>query len=203
MTHVVASLSKQNYNCVTYVLRKTFILEGLSLISPEREEYEKREFINKGWGTEGFYSMGVQTCLLSWFYCKIFPILTKLRNGQRSANNEKGVFSQLPIWMRMRQWGISAWGIQTGPLAAHSAHCILKFFPTSHFPFLLPQSQRANNEKGEIPIWMRLRGSSAWGIQPGPFVALWANFVLKLFNLLHFHTEEPIPITAVICLILS
>ena len=40
-------------------------------------------------------------------------------------------------------------------------------------PFLLPQ--RANNEKGEfsqLPIWMRLRGFSAWGIQTGPIAAL-------------------------------
>ena len=39
--------------------------------------------------------------------------------------------------------------------------------------FLLPQ--RANNGKGkfsQLPIWMRLRGFSAWGIQTGPFAAL-------------------------------
>ena len=40
-------------------------------------------------------------------------------------------------------------------------------------PFLLPQ--RANYEKGkfsQLPIWMRLWGFSAWGIQTGPFAAL-------------------------------
>ena len=41
-------------------------------------------------------------------------------------------------------------------------------------PFLsLPQ--RANNGIGEfsqLPIWMRLRGFSAWGIQTGLFAAL-------------------------------
>ena len=40
-------------------------------------------------------------------------------------------------------------------------------------PFLLPQ--RANNGKGkflQLPIWMRQRGFSAWGIQTGPFAAL-------------------------------
>ena len=39
--------------------------------------------------------------------------------------------------------------------------------------FLLPQ--RANNGKGEfsqLPIWMRLRGFSAWSTQTGPFAAL-------------------------------
>ena len=48
--------------------------------------------------------------------------------------------------------------------------------------------QRANNEKGEfsqlLPIWIRLRGFSAWGIQTGPFAACWANFVLKFLQLL-------------------
>ena len=55
--------------------------------------------------------------------------------------------------------------------------------------FLLPQ--RANNGKREfiqLQNWMRQRGFSAWGIQPGPFAALWAHFVLEYFQLFHFHT---------------
>ena len=55
--------------------------------------------------------------------------------------------------------------------------------------FLLPQ--RANNEKREfsqLQKWTRQRGLSAWGIQTGPFAAWWANFVLKFFQFLHFHT---------------
>ena len=48
---------------------------------------------------------------------------------------------------------------------------IFTFFPfILGSPFLLPQ--RANYEKGEfsqLPIWIRLRGFSAWGIQTGSF----------------------------------
>ena len=47
----------------------------------------------------------------------------------------------------------------------------------------------------QLPIWMRLRGFSAWGIQTGQLAALWAPFVLKFFQLFHFHTGEPILIT--------
>ena len=46
-------------------------------------------------------------------------------------NNEKGEFSQLQIWMRQR--GLSAWGIQTGPLAALLAHFVLAIFKTFYF----------------------------------------------------------------------
>ena len=58
----------------------------------------------------------------------------------------------------------------------------------------------AQFEKGEfsqlpIPIWMRQRSFSAWGLQTGPFAALEAHFVLKFFQLLHFHSGEPILIT--------
>ena len=59
--------------------------------------------------------------------------------------------------------------------------------------FLLPQ--RANSEQGEFckfQKWMRQGVFSAWGLQTGPFAALWAHFVLKCFQLFHFHTGEPI-----------
>ena len=41
-----------------------------------------------------------------------------------------------------------------------------------------------------FPIWMGLRGFSAWGIQTGPFAALSAHFVLRFFQLFHFLTGE-------------
>ena len=51
---------------------------------------------------------------------KIFNFFTFILGSQfllpQRANNGKGKFLQLPIWMRQR--GFSAWGIQTGPLAA-------------------------------------------------------------------------------------
>ena len=43
----------------------------------------------------------------------------------------------------------------------------------------------------QLPIWMRQRGFSAWGIQIGPFAALEANFVLKFFQLLTFILGSP------------
>ena len=38
-------------------------------------------------------------------------------------------------------------------------------------------------------------GFSAWGIQTESFAALLASFLLKNFQLSHFHTGEPILIT--------
>ena len=59
-------------------------------------------------------------------------------------------FSQLQNWMR--QMDFHAWGIQTGPFVAHSAHFVLKISHHFHFHtgehFLLPQ--RANNGKSGI-----------------------------------------------------
>ena len=43
--------------------------------------------------------------------------------------------------------------------------------------------------------WMRQRGFSVWGIQTGPFAALWAHFILNDFQLLQFHPGRPILIT--------
>ena len=39
------------------------------------------------------------------------------------------------------------------------------FHSTSYYP-------RSNNEAPNIPIWVRLMGFSAWGIQTGPVAAL-------------------------------
>ena len=49
--------------------------------------------------------------------------------------------------------------------------------------------------KRERRKWMRYWGLNTWGIQTGPFAEFRANFVLKIFQLLHFHTGEPILIT--------
>ena len=52
----------------------------------------------------------------------------------------------------MRQRGLGAWAIQTGPFAARQAHLAAENFQFFHFhtggQFLLPQ--RANNGKREI-----------------------------------------------------
>ena len=55
--------------------------------------------------------------ILFWNFSNFFTFIlgSQFLLPQR-ANNGKGKFSQLPIWMRLR--GFSAWGIQTGPLAA-------------------------------------------------------------------------------------
>ena len=97
----------------------------------------------------------------------------------------------------MRQRVFSAWAIQTGPFAAHSAHFVPKISTFSTFilgsQFLLPQ--RANNGKREFSQpqkRMRQWVFSAWNIQTGPFATLLAYFVEKEFPLFHFHTGEPI-----------
>ena len=62
--------------------------------------------------------------------------------------------------------------------------------------FLLPQ--RANNGKREFSQpqkWMRQWVFSASDIHTGPFVSLYAYFALKVFQLFHLHTGEPILIT--------
>ena len=53
-------------------------------------------------------------------FSKFYNFFTFILGGQfllpQRANNEKGKFSQLKKWTRLR--GLSAWGIQTGPFAA-------------------------------------------------------------------------------------
>ena len=62
---------------------------------------------------------------------------------------EKGQFIQLQNWMR--QWGFSAWNIQTGPFSAHRALFVLIFLQLFHFhtgsSFLLPHRTQYR-EKG-------------------------------------------------------
>ena len=65
---------------------------------------------------------------------KIFNFFTFILGGQfllpQRANNGKRGFIQLQNWMRQR--GFSAWGIQTGPFAAHWAHFVPKDFQLFH-----------------------------------------------------------------------
>ena len=75
--------------------------------------------------------------------------------------------------------------------AANANHFALSYYS---------EERKAGNEKMEIelshlPIRVRHRIFSAWGIQTGPFAALEAHFVLKIVHLFHFHTGEPILIT--------
>ena len=62
----------------------------------------------------------------------------------------------------MRQRRFSAWGIQTGPFAAHLAHFVPEDFQLFHFhtgrPILITPEQMANNGKREFfqpQNWMR------------------------------------------------
>ena len=66
---------------------------------------------------------------------KIFNSFSFILGGQfllpQRANNGKGGFIQLQNWMR--QGIFSAWGIQTGPFAAHWAHFVPKDFQLFQF----------------------------------------------------------------------
>ena len=137
--------------------------------------------------------------ILPWIFSYFF---TFILGGHfllpQRANNGKGEFTQLQNWMR--HMDSSAWGIQTGPYAAHSAHFAMKIFHLFHLhtgePILI--TQRANNEKREfsqLQKRMTPRGFDAWGIQTGPFAACWVAFVLEYFHHYHLHTGEPILIT--------
>ena len=91
--------------------------------------------------------------LLSW---KNFNFFTFILGGQfllpQRANMEKWEFIQLQNWMRQR--GLSAWCIQTGPFAAFSAHFVLEDFQLFHLHtgrtiLITPESQ--SWEKGVPP----------------------------------------------------
>ena len=65
---------------------------------------------------------------------KIFIFFTFILGGQfllpQRANMQEREFSQLQNWIRHR--GLGAWGIQTGPFAAHWAHFVPKDFQLFH-----------------------------------------------------------------------
>ena len=77
------------------------------------------------WGIKNFTNFFTGTRIFTdgmpvyrWYgkFSKLATLLGSQFLLPQRANNGKGEFSQLQIWMRQR--GFSAWGIQTGPLAA-------------------------------------------------------------------------------------
>ena len=62
--------------------------------------------------------------------------------------------------------------------------------------FLLPQwANNGKREHSHPQKIMRQWVFGAWGIQIGPFAAIWAHFVPQNCQLFHFHTGRPILIT--------
>ena len=103
----------------------TFILGGQFLL-PQRANTEKREFFQlqnwtrqRGLGAWGIRIGPFAACEANFIF-KILQLFHFYTGGHfllhNRANNEKREFSQLHIWMR--QGGLGAWGIQTGPFAA-------------------------------------------------------------------------------------
>ena len=104
----------------------TFIL-GSQFLLPQRANNGKREILatSKLDETEGFECLGHSNWTicspLSPFCSEIFPTFSLSYWGAHSYYPRGlimgvGRISPFPIWMRLR--GFSAWGIQTGPLAA-------------------------------------------------------------------------------------
>ena len=59
-----------------------------------------------------------------------------------------------------------------------------------------PRGWMAENWKnGNLPLWVRERDFSAWGIQTGPIAAFYANFVPQILQFIQFHAGRPILIT--------
>ena len=107
-------------------------------------------------------------------------------------------FTQLQNWMS--KMDSNAWGIQTGPLATHSAQLVLKILHPLHFhtgePFLdTPEAKKWKGEFTQLQNRMLRIDCNASGIQTGPCAAHSAHFVLKLFHLFDFYTGEPFFIT--------
>ena len=101
----------------------------------------------------GNYDVNVNVYLsLPWSY-KAYPpegVVSANVNERRDIRtfevnrNTVVEFTQLHYWMR--QMNFNAWGIQTRPLAAHTAHFVLKIFHLFHLhtgePFLItPEGQ--------------------------------------------------------------
>ena len=132
-------------------------------------------------GFQCFWHSNWTICsLLSCFCPKQFPTFSLSYWGansyyprERKAENGKMEFSQ-PEWETRNSVALAFKLDHLQPvklLLSQKISNFLTFILGS--PFLLPQ--RANFEKGEfsqLPIWMRQRGFSAWGIQTGPFAAL-------------------------------
>ena len=142
-------------------------------------------------------------CLLSQSCSQSFPTFpssyweaNSYYPREREAENEKMVFTR-------NGWYTGVWV----PGAFKLDHLLpvkpILFSQFSNFStfilggqFLLPQREEGWKwEKGIIQPEMKQRDFSAWGIQTGPFAALWAHIVPKDFQLFHFHTGRPILIT--------
>ena len=130
---------------------------------------------------------------------------------ERPDDHNQQLPSPLPVfcndeWLGnfpKNEWDTGAWlpqVIKLGHLHPVKTLLFIQIFNFCTFilgsPFLLPQ--RANNQKREfskLQTWMKQRGFSARGIQTWSFSSCWDTFVHTFFQLLHFHTEEPILIT--------
>ena len=108
----------------------------------------------------------------------------------------------IPYYPRkMRKWnspnlskteGFECKGHSNWTICNHLSQFCSEIFPTFDFhtgecQFLITPGN------GILPTWVRHRGLGAWGIQTGPFAALWANFVQNIFQisqLHHLHTGD-------------
>ena len=186
-------------NFFTFILGDQFLLPHGLIMGKDNSPNFKIEW-DRGFSVPGAFKLDLLQPFEQILSQKIFNFFIFILGGQfllpQRANMKKREFIQLQNWMRQR--GLSAWGIQTGPFAALWAHFALKDFslsywePISYYPRGLIMEKR---EFIQLQNWMRHRGFSAWGIQTGTFAALWANFVLEVLQIFHFHTEEPILIT--------
>ena len=98
------------------------------------------------------------------------------------------------LWISSRH--VSAWGIQTGSFAVPWAYLssnilqLLNFIKKcrclGHSNWPICRTLSLFYPRILWNLWIIFRHISAWGIQTGPFAALWANFVFKLFKLVNF-----------------
>ena len=81
---------------------------------------------DKGFSVPGAFKLDHLQPIEPILFQKIFNFFTFILGGQfllpQRANNRRWGFIQLPNWMK--QGVFSAWGIHTGPFAAHWAHIV-------------------------------------------------------------------------------
>ena len=110
------------------------------------------------------------------------PIIITPENG--SLNIRKGSSHNLSVREGFLCPGHSNWTI------CSLANFDLQFYPF-HTGVQLLLSQRVDHwkwENGILTTSVLEREFCAWGIQTGPFATCWANFVWKIFLILHLHT---------------
>ena len=104
--------------------------------------------LDRGFSVPGAFKLDHLHPFKPLLFWKFFIFFTFILGGQfllpQRANNGERKFTQLQNWVR--QMDFNAWGIQTGPFAAHSAYLIMNFFHLFHFhtgePFLItPEGQ--------------------------------------------------------------